>query len=942
MPVGHERINAREAHPNDNIVFISVLEDLPDADQAKKILDALAAQFKPIMTQWGFGVNSLREHEWNPTFAGRNWNAGEVIEIVLRRRDGSFAPYQFLLYVMCHELAHVREMNHSHAFQSVNKQLREALSTLRAKGYYGDGFWSSGRSLKYATAAVPLTGADEPAFTCGGANKKRRRRRQPRAPTAGPSKPRGAPVAQGATGRQTQATSIAAKPGARVSRKGAFPEGGGQTLSADPAQSSFKRRSQAKGAVNARAEAAQARLDAEKRAQAAAARASAAASTSKAKQEDKKPRIKTEAPGVIVLDDSDDDDGQQSRSASGSGGEAEWEWESDAEDDEVKFKNDDERHFLEDDMRDWATIVKQEDDAAERAEQARAAKAQGSSSSSSGKKGKGKASSPPSSSRKRRASASALQDDSLDALDLTPHERAMIEADERGYEDEADGVERVGKKGRVAYMAVPGAAVGGGGGGSKNKKGKGKAPVVKRRFQTRLDSDDDDSDDEQSTGRASSFKDSSMASSSVKGKAIKRKRESTSPEESDRSSPSTAATTTFASSSSAARPTAKPSPSGKKKLRPLDLTSSSPVVAKVPVQAPARGGTGSRSSKDKGKGKAVRAPSSSSSSSDGGTPTIVSKPKPKPKASSKPVKKPRKTRSDKGKKRGPYKPRARPAAAARRRDDSSSSESGVEPLNPIERIKRERETEDVELDWTDEEPAETRRRLAEAQGRRVSGAVSSPKKSKDKGKGRALQPRGSLDVALEPLPNLDPLAPLASDASSICDLPSPLFPTFTIGSDGTLVGGFIGLSTPDRARALAHLEAQVVFNDRVEAQRAARTAAHEGEEQVYKAAAPTREQEARARLMARVEEEAKRNAAARALANGTGAAASMGDEVAAAGGGPEGEAQGAEVVEDGAMTWRCGKCEVEVSAASSTCTACEALEVGPFAVEDGPSRFCVS
>jgi len=427
------------------------------------------------------------------------------------------APYQFLLYVMCHELAHVREMNHSHAFQSVNKQLREALSALRAKGYYGDGFWSSGRSLKYANATVPLTGADEPAFTCGGANKKRRRRRQPRAPTAGPSKPRGAPVPQGATGRQTQATSIAAKPGARVSRKGAFPEGGGQTLSADPAQSTFKcvlllllllllsprprprarltrsptrrRRSQAKGAVNARAEAAQARLDAEKRAQAAAARARAAAAPLKVKQEDDKPRIKTEAPGVIVLDDSDDDEPQPARSGSGSGGEAEWEWESDAEDDDVKFEDDDERHFLEDDMRYWASIVKQEDDAAERAEQARSAKAHGSSSSSSssgaaknkgkdkGKdkgKGKGKASSPSSSSRKRRASPSPPQDDSLASLDLTPHERAMIEADERGYDDEADGVERVGKKGRVAYMALPGAASRGGGDASKGKKGKGK------------------------------------------------------------------------------------------------------------------------------------------------------------------------------------------------------------------------------------------------------------------------------------------------------------------------------------------------------------------------------------------------------------------------------------------------------------------------------------
>ncbi|GAA5921315.1 hypothetical protein JCM3775_002987 [Rhodotorula graminis] len=913
MPVGHERINAREAHPNDNIVFISVLEDLPDADQAKKILDALAAQFKPIMTQWGFGVNSLREHEWNPTFAGRNWNAGEVIEIVLRRRDGSFAPYQFLLYVMCHELAHVREMNHSHAFQSVNKQLREALSALRAKGYYGDGFWSSGRSLKYTNATVPLTGADEPAFTCGGANKKRRRRRQPRAPTAGPSKPRGAPVQQGATGRQTQATSIAAKPGARVSRKGAFPEGGGQTLSADPAQSSFKRRSQAKGAVNARAEAAQARLDAEKRAQAAAARASAAASTSKVKQEDRKPRIKAEAPGVIVLGDSDDDDEQRSRS--GSGGEGVWEWESDAEGVEVKFENDDERHFLEDDMRDWATNVKQEDDAAKRAEQARAAEPQRSSSSSSAVqgKGKGKASSSPSSSRKRRASPSPpAQDDSLDALDLTPHERAMIEADERGYDNEADGVERVGKKGRVAYMAVPGAAVAGGKGGGKGVKGKGKgkgnAPTVKRRFQTRLDSDDDD----ESSDDAATAKGSATTSSSVKLKTHKRKHESSSAEELDRSSPSNAATATLGSSLSTARTTAKAPSSSKKKPHALDLTSSSPVVPKAPVKAPVGGGKDMRSSKNKGKGKAVRAPAPSSSSSDDDTPPVVSKPKPKPKVeskpSSKPVKKPRKTRSDKGKKRGPQKPKSPAAGVVARRH--SSSESDVKPVDPFERMKRERETEAVELDWTDEEPAETRRRLAEAQARRrSSGAVDSVKKPKPKGKGRALQPRGSLnlDLALVPDLNLDPHVALDSDASFLCDLPSPLFPSFTAaGGTEAGVGGFIGPSTPKRARGIALVEAQVAYKERVEAQRAERK--RREEQTAREDAAQRKAQEVRARLAAMVEDEEKRNAAARASATaGDGAAPSTRGGATAAADGGEGGGQSAEVEAACARTSPCGE-----------------------------------
>ena len=53
-------------------------------------------------------VNSLVEYEPNPEFAGRNWNAGEIIEIVLRRRDGSFLPWNFILMVMCHEQAHIK------------------------------------------------------------------------------------------------------------------------------------------------------------------------------------------------------------------------------------------------------------------------------------------------------------------------------------------------------------------------------------------------------------------------------------------------------------------------------------------------------------------------------------------------------------------------------------------------------------------------------------------------------------------------------------------------------------------------------------------------------------------------------------------------------------------------------------------------------------------
>lgn len=372
---------------------------------------------------------------------------------------------------------------------------------------------STGRSLQYATSTAPLAPGDEPTFTCGGANKKPRRRRA-RRPQAGPSKPRGDPVKLGSTGRQSQAKAIAAKPGARVSRKGAFPEGGGHTLSEDPAQSSFKcvcvalslslflslevarkasadwgrgarasrRRAQAKGAVEARAMAAEARIEAEKRAKAAAARAAPRSAS------DEKPRVKYEVEddGVLVLSDSDEGEGE--------GDDGGWEDYSPAEraalaGAEVKLEKDEER-FLKDDMRGWEAAVKQEEDAAQRAEAQRLLGDAGDGASNKGKR-KGKAtaqvgsSSPaPSSARKRRASPPQVKagddgghdDAALDELDLTPQERAWIEGDKRAYDkgpdgdgEAADGIEHVGKKSRVAYMALPGTVGAKGGKGGKAK-----------------------------------------------------------------------------------------------------------------------------------------------------------------------------------------------------------------------------------------------------------------------------------------------------------------------------------------------------------------------------------------------------------------------------------------------------------------------------------------
>ncbi|GAA5976494.1 hypothetical protein JCM11641_001320 [Rhodosporidiobolus odoratus] len=450
MPVGHQRINPKRPDPNPNITFIRALEGLPDSDRALEILEALAAQFRPIMKNWGFGVNSLVEHEWNPVFAGRNWNAGEVVEIVLRRRDGSFAPYQFLLYVMCHELAHIREMNHSWTFKKVNQQIRSALASIRAKGYFGDGFFSSGRSLTgYAHAEDPLGTADEPHYTCGGANKKRGRFVRRRNPQAGPSKPKGSAAKLGTTGRQT---AIAPKAGGRVNRKGAF-EGEGNVLSPDPEMSSKGRRSQAKGAVLARAAAAEARLAAEQRAKAAETRVKARSSSP---ADEKKPKLE------LDWDEEGGFDG----------------WESNEEDKpEIKLEQE-EKDWLKEEMREWreeAGLGVGGSGGKEKGKKRQASSPPAASPSSARRKSNSATSpsrapsamSPSDSQPKKRrgapVTAAADGPSPLDGLDLTPEERAWLDADlsigGRVKDESDDEIEVVtaggGEEARVAYMAMP-------------------------------------------------------------------------------------------------------------------------------------------------------------------------------------------------------------------------------------------------------------------------------------------------------------------------------------------------------------------------------------------------------------------------------------------------------------------------------------------------------
>lgn len=93
-------------------------------------------------------VTSLEEYEPNREFVGRNFNAGEVIQLVLRAPySGHWLSFRSVQMVMIHELAHCAQMNHSAAFWKVRNSFADELRVLWGKGYTGDGFWGKGETL---------------------------------------------------------------------------------------------------------------------------------------------------------------------------------------------------------------------------------------------------------------------------------------------------------------------------------------------------------------------------------------------------------------------------------------------------------------------------------------------------------------------------------------------------------------------------------------------------------------------------------------------------------------------------------------------------------------------------------------------------------------------------------------------------------------------------
>lgn len=132
------------------------------------------------MKEHHLSVTTLEEYEPNREFVGRNFNAGEIIQLVLKARSGQWLPFNYVQMVMMHELAHCQQMNHSRAFWKVRNEYAEHMRVLWSRGYTGEGLWGRGALLgtgEFEKNAV-TAGEDLPEHLCGGTYRSRRRKRR--------------------------------------------------------------------------------------------------------------------------------------------------------------------------------------------------------------------------------------------------------------------------------------------------------------------------------------------------------------------------------------------------------------------------------------------------------------------------------------------------------------------------------------------------------------------------------------------------------------------------------------------------------------------------------------------------------------------------------------------------------------------------------------------
>ncbi|TKA68839.1 hypothetical protein B0A55_07306, partial [Friedmanniomyces simplex] len=184
MPLGFERINERQSRPNANINFLKVDVRQSAADQAtaQDFLCRIAAQCHPVMKANYISVMSLEEYPPNPEFLGRNFNAGECIQLVLKDKGGRWLSFKFVQMVMMHELAHCKQMNHSRFFWNVRNDYAKQMEGLWAKGYHGEGLWGRGKDLAsgaFTSNRMP-DDVQIPEHLCGGTYRRARGKKRKR------------------------------------------------------------------------------------------------------------------------------------------------------------------------------------------------------------------------------------------------------------------------------------------------------------------------------------------------------------------------------------------------------------------------------------------------------------------------------------------------------------------------------------------------------------------------------------------------------------------------------------------------------------------------------------------------------------------------------------------------------------------------------------------
>lgn len=180
MPLGFERLNERSQRPNAHINFIKTVSTGADKAIAEEFLSRIAAQCFPVMKKHHITIMALEEYPCNPEFLGRNFNAGEAIQLVLQDKQGRWLSFKFVQMVMMHELAHCKQMNHSKLFWGVRNEYAKQMEGLWKDKYEGEGLWGRGRGLIHGAFvhAQPPDNTQIPEHLCGGSYRRRGKKRK--------------------------------------------------------------------------------------------------------------------------------------------------------------------------------------------------------------------------------------------------------------------------------------------------------------------------------------------------------------------------------------------------------------------------------------------------------------------------------------------------------------------------------------------------------------------------------------------------------------------------------------------------------------------------------------------------------------------------------------------------------------------------------------------